>query len=478
MLALAGLGAVASGPVFATGMTVDTKGGIEVFELDENNYWFKIGGRLFFDQAFFDADDDDSNDITFNSAFPSGAHIRRARVSLKGGVGHSWVYKFDIDLKDRPGIVRADIGEAFIGYAGCKNLWFAVGQVSIPFGLENWQSANDSQFMEMSMTSQAFAPDRGLGLYGEWHGNYFTASAAVYHPQIAGSRQTGDVLASPTQVIGAAGTPIVGQLVPLAGVGPFDSDPGSDDSGIAARITFSPIHDDYTVYHAGIAARYENLHENANNFNFGSGFEVKARQTPVVFTNIPPNSTDDFNVWGFELAGRWGPLLVQGEYMLANVERDDTFGPFDLRNPPGELDYHGYYVAASYVLTGECREYDFDSGTFGPVHPQSRKGAWEIGVRHSFVDLSDNGLDGNRVFQFIDFVPGNAADSLGNPAVAANNFNVNTTVNDIPGSAHSTTIGLTWWVNDNVRFMANYVRADVGDDQDMDILGLRGQVTW
>ena len=41
MLALAGLGAVASGPAFAAGMTVDTKGGLEVFELDENNYWLQ-----------------------------------------------------------------------------------------------------------------------------------------------------------------------------------------------------------------------------------------------------------------------------------------------------------------------------------------------------------------------------------------------------------------------------------------------------
>ncbi len=475
MLALAGLGAVAGSPAFAAGMTVDTKGGLEVFELDENNYWFKIGGRMFFDYVYFQDDENQGNNSSFNTntSFPSGAHIRAARVTLKGGVGHDWVYKFDIDLRDRPGAVFANFGEAFIGYNGCKNLWFALGQVSIPFGLENWQSANDTMFMELSLASSAFAPDKGLGLYSEWHGNMVTLAGAIYRPQIAGSRQTGDVLSQPTNV-NVGGVP-----TPVAGTGPFDSVPGSDDKGIGARLTFSPVHDDYTVYHAGVSARYESLHEHANDFNYIAGMEVRARQTPRFFTNIPVNSVHSHDVWGFELAGRWGPLLVQGEYMLANVERDDLYPQFDLRNPAGNLEYNGYYIQASYVLTGECRDYDFDSGTFGPVHPHSRKGAWELGVRHSYVNLMDNSsLAGNQRFQFIDFVPNNAVDQFGNPAAIADNIRTNTTVNDIIGSAHATTIGLTWWVNDNVRFMANYVRTSIPSEDHVDALGFRGQVQW
>ncbi len=472
MLALAGLGTVASGPALAGagGMTVDTKGGLEVFELDGNNYWFKIGGRLFLDQAFFDADDNENA-----SAFPSGAHIRSARITFKGGVGHDWVYKIDLDHDDDPGVPgRTRLGEAFIGYSGCKNLWFALGQVSIPFGLENWQSANDTQFMEISLPSGAFAPNKGLGLYGEWHGTMFTAAGAVYEPS-AGFRATGDVLSQPA--IGPFGPVPAG--TPIAGVGPFDSDPGSDDWGIGGRITFSPVHDDYTVYHAGVSARYENFQPNANNFDYVAGLEVLARQTPDIFTHIPPKSSRHHDVWGFELAGRWGPFLLQGEYMLADVARDDFFGVSDLRNPPGDLDYHGWYVAASYVLTGETREYDFDSGTFGAVHPHSRRGAWEIGVRHSFVDLLDNAAFANNpYFQFIDFVPASAVDVSNAPATGANNFRTGVSVQDVVGSVHSTTVGLTWWVNDNVRFMANYVRTDLPGSVDVDALGLRGQVSW
>lgn len=476
MLALASLGAVASGPTLAasgsgTSMTVDTKGGLEVFELDGNNFWFKIGGRIFVDQAFFDADDNPNS-----SAFPSGAHLRSARLTFKGGVGQDWVYKMDLDHDDNPGVAgRTHIGEAFIGYSGCKNLWFAVGQVSVPFGLENWESANDTQFMEVSLPTSAFSPDKGIGLYGEWHGTMFTLAGAAYSPPV-GFRATGDVLSSPPVGVNA----VTGLPAPIAGTGPDNSDPGSDDWGIGGRITFSPVHDDYTVYHAGVAARYEKFHPNANNFDYVGGLEVQARQSPEIFTNIPPNSSRHHQVWGFELAGRWGPLLVQGEYMTANVERDDSFfGPSDLRNPSGSLNYHGWYAAATYVLTGETREYDFDSGTFGAVHPNSRKGAWEIGVRHSYLDLSNALLAQNMIFEFIDFVPSNAVDAFGQPAPRfANNFRTGNEVNDIIGAVHSTTIGLTWWVNDNIRFMANYVRMDLPFSSNVDALGFRGQVTW
>jgi len=92
MLALAGLSTVASGSVFAGGMTVDSKGGVEVFDLDDTNYWFRVSGRLLIDQVWYDNDED--KDFGNNVAFPSGSHIRNGRVAMRGGVGTNWVYKF------------------------------------------------------------------------------------------------------------------------------------------------------------------------------------------------------------------------------------------------------------------------------------------------------------------------------------------------------------------------------------------------
>lgn len=479
LLALAGLSAIGSGPAFAGGMTVDSKGGLEVYNPNNEDYWFRFGGRLFIDQAWFDGNDDT------RSGYPSGSFIRSSRLGLKGGVGTNWVYKFDIifaDFADSGG--RSFIDEAFIGYNICKNLWVAVGQVSIPFGLESWASASDYPFMELSLPSQAFSPDLGIGLYAEWHGKCFTFAGTVYQPP-SGTRQFGDTLSVPATIDGHF----------VAGTGIFGSAPGSDTLGYAGRLTFSPVHDECTVYHMGVSGRHEKFHQNGNGFNYWTYMEANSRQTPAIFANVPPNSVHDHTVWGAELAGRWGPFILAGEYMWASVDRDDFYPAGDFRNPGGDLKYHGYYVMASYVLTGETKAYDFDSGTFEGVTPNCKTGAWEILVRHSYVDLSDRNLASNPVFFFVDFVPRDAVGPDGaaitNGAVG-NNFSTGFELRDRVGSAHGTTIGLTWWVNPNIRFMANYIRASVpsvavaneegifttGDNVGLNIFGLRAQVSW
>jgi phosphate-selective porin OprO/OprP len=455
ILALAGLGAIATGPAFADSMTVDSKGGLEIFQNNSTDYWFRLGGRLMLDQAWFDV-----GDSIQASNFPSGAQIRDTRVTFKGGVGSHWVYKLDLNFVDAAGNGGGSrFGEAWLGYEtgkdACNPFFFALGQVSIPFGLENWASASYTPLMEYSLPSNAFSPNNGLGIYGEWHGQMLTFAGAIYHPNGAGTRQTGDVIASPPVVAG----------VIQRGSGPFGSAPGSDTLGGAARLTFSPVHDSYTVYHAGLSGRYEDLHNEANGYDFYTGMEVRARQTPVLFTNIPPNSVQDIQVYGAELAGRWGPFILQGEYMWAYADRESSYPVGDLRNPPGNQQYNGYYVLASYVLTGETKEYDFDSGVFGAVHPKCPTGAWEIVIRYSFVDLLDNQqFASNPYFFFVDF-----------PTNRFSNFVESA---DMVGSAHATTVGLTWWVNDNVRFLANYNRTSLPGDFSVSILGLRGQVTW
>ncbi|MFI4937990.1 MAG: OprO/OprP family phosphate-selective porin [Candidatus Berkiellales bacterium] len=447
LLALAGLSAVASGPAFAAGsMTVDSDGGIEVFNVEDKNFWFKLGGRLFIDQAWYD-EGDDNNSVT---NFPDGSDIRSARVTFKGGVGDKWVYKLDFDFIDAVGNGgNSKFGEAFIGYNFCDNIWGAVGQVSIPFGLENWASASDLSTMELSMPSDAFAPDYGIGLYGEWHGRMFTAAGALYNPR-SGIGQSGDVLPA---VIGAPGS------------GPNGSAPGSDPWAVAGRITFSPVHDDVTVYHAGLSGRYQRLHQYANDVNFTAGMEVRNRESPNITTNIPPNSSQSYQVWGGELAARSGPFILQGEYMWVNVKRPDFF-PTDPTIPGGSQDYRGYYILASYVLTGETKEYDFDSGTFGTVTPKSKKGAWEVVARYDFIDLVDNQAIAKTPI-FTQVVPDNPG-----------SFTTGLFPEDLVGSAHNGTLGVTWYVNENVRFLANYVRADLPNDNDINVFGVRGQVVW
>src|SRR5262245_37929016 len=95
LLALAGLGAVASGPAFSA-MTVDSDTGIEVYDPDNKDLWFKLGGRAFINQVWFDGDDDE------RSGFPSGSRLSGVRLAAKGGVGQHWVYRLEVDFNDGP----------------------------------------------------------------------------------------------------------------------------------------------------------------------------------------------------------------------------------------------------------------------------------------------------------------------------------------------------------------------------------------
>lgn len=483
-LALAGLSAFASGSALAASMTVDSNGGLEVFELDDTNYWFKIGGRLFFDTVIYEGGE------TERSRFPTGSHLRYVRLTLKGGVGNNWVYKVDFNHFDEATRFTSNpsigtVGEAFIAYNGCRNIWFAIGQISVPYSLEGWASANDYTFMEAAHPIEAFAPNVGLGAYAEWHGEMFTLAGAVYHPR-NGTRQTGDVLSNQP----SANAAVIAALGPnTAGAGPAGSDPGSDPIGFGGRLTFSPVHDDHTVYHAGVSYRYQNLQDNANRHNFSTQLEVRNRQSPALFTNIPLNSVENYHVFGAELAGRWGPFMASAEYVHANAEREGVYLlTDDPRNPGDDLTYYGYYITLSYVITGESKDYDFVSGTFGRVRPKSSKGAWEIAARHSYVKLLD--LREFENFSVPWTVPNFAAPGFGaggviNGGIAPANMPA-FDVNDIVGNTHSTTVGVTWWVNENVRLMANYARMNFPksgsptfqNDIDINAVGFRAQVNW
>jgi phosphate-selective porin OprO/OprP len=71
-------------------------------------------------------------------------------------------------------------------------------------------------------------------------------------------------------------------------------------------------------------------------------------------------------------------------------------------SPGGDLDFSSYHVAASWILTGEMRPYNYKSGSLGSV-PISKPvnqggwGAWELGFRYSHTDLTDKDIFGGEM---------------------------------------------------------------------------------
>jgi phosphate-selective porin OprO/OprP len=121
-----------------------------------------------------------------------------------------------------------------------------------------------------------------------------------------------------------------------------------------------------------------------------------------------------------------GPLTVEAEW--AGQWLTDAVAPGNV--PQGTVFYHGAYVQALYFLTGEHDHYLRREGAFGrqipneDYHvkkddPHRAFGAWQVGVRFGYVDLSDKAIQGGTVYDW--------------------------------------TFGLNWYLNPNMKVQFNYV---------------------
>ena len=139
--------------------------------------------------------------------------------------------------------------------------------------------------------------------------------------------------------------------------------------------------------------------------------------------------------YGPEFAFRYGPFMLQGEYIRVGVDRDGQGTA-----QPG-LEFQGGYAEASYVIVGRPRAYSTTSAAFGGVRltPEQRVGnggfgAWEATARYSVVDLDD------RVTR------GRSAASTGGV---------------YGGHQRVIGVGMNWYPNENLRLMLNYDNINV-----------------
>jgi phosphate-selective porin OprO/OprP len=122
-----------------------------------------------------------------------------------------------------------------------------------------------------------------------------------------------------------------------------------------------------------------------------------------------------------EYAVAYGPYKVQGEFF--QIGYSDMTG-----TNAGSNSINMNYNEVLWNITGESHNYSNTAGTFGWIKPNTKftsnggLGAWQVGVRLSDFDGSDFTAASGKTTK-----------------------------------ATSMTYGLNWYVNDNVRFMLNYV---------------------
>ncbi len=353
---------------------------------------FRIGGRLHADAAFFD---DDTLDIE------DDVEIRRGRLYLAGRIVDDFRFKVEYDFSpSRPGW-RNVWGK----YQPNRRVAFTVGNFVAPFGLEDVASSNHSTFMERSVSS-ALTPG-------------FQTGARVDFNGWIGERRSRNrwTLA------------LAGVTDPMAQTS--NDFHRSEHWSVLSRTTFAPIARRRTVIHFGASAEFRDM---INDSTYSISARPESGLAPPIVRTGGLADVDTMVAVGAEAAALFGPVLLQGEYRRAFLQRKAG------RPDPS---FDGGYVQASWVVTGERRQYNRNAGLFEGVSPRSDWGAVELAVRASQIDLRDETVDGGR--------------------------------------ARDLTLGVNWYIRSNVRLMFNYIYVDgkqpgTGFAADPQIFQLRFQV--
>ena len=206
----------------------------------------------------------------------------------------------------------------------------------------------------------------------------------------------------------------------LGGYGTGTGNTGDRDDGwgVSGRAVWRPWLDmaRHQVLHLGMNGRYRN--PGIETLRFRANGEEAVLQDPLVDTGVMAGVEDVYNLAG-EVYYTDGPLAFLAEARRSQVARGVGFS---------DPVFWGGTAQVTYFLTGEQREYQVIGGTFGRISPrvpvsEGGVGAWEAGLRLDALDLQDEDITG--------------------------------------GQLYSASLGMSWWPEDYLRLMANYVVNEV-----------------
>jgi phosphate-selective porin OprO/OprP len=212
----------------------------------------------------------------------------------------------------------------------------------------------------------------------------------------------------------------------------------SSQNAALARFTYNPyMGDNNTTIHLGVNGA-ELMHGSGKALTLSDRPELRVDTTQ--FLGTPAMTVDGGDVLGAEAAATYGNFYADGEYFHYDVDRTTGSDPA----------FNGGYVEASYTFDGR-RTYNKAAGAYSGVKPDhpfdmsfSGWGAWELAARYSTINLNDSGVTG--------------------------------------GKQNTYSAGLNWYPNTNLRFMLDYIHADVrgkpGSNESDDAIAARAQFAF
>ncbi len=376
------------------------KDGLRMETADKSMQW-RIGGRIDIDSAWFDQDNDLIEQLEAAGSdepdWEDATEIRMARMYMQGLLYDKVEFKFQFDYVDGDVEPR----DVYVGLTGLPFGGIRAGHFKEPFGLQQLTVGQYLTFMERALPG-AFEAERNMGVMAHNHimDDQMTWALGVFRD----SDEFG------------------------AGEG--------DGYNFTGRVTGLPLYEDKgeQLVHLGMGYSYRHFDD-----------EMRLRQrpeahlTPDYLVNTGYFEADNASLLGLESAMVWGPASLQAEYTTAFVDSDERDDP----------DLCGYYIEASYFLTGEHRNYNAAKAVFDRIRPKRNflgkaggPGAWQVAARYSHLDLDDGAVNG--------------------------------------GALDTITAGLNWYLNPNTRVMFNYVYADASDlyDGETQIFQTRFQIDF
>jgi len=362
-----------------------------------------VMGRIMVDYSFLSADAALSTASGTNAK--NGAEFRRARLGAKGKYKNV-EYQIEYDFAGGGASLKA----SYLRWRNRNNKALWISHIKEPFGLEFNSSSKYPTFIENSLLA-AFYPGYNTGIYlTEDSGEHrFSYSLGLFHDSDSFGKSS-----------------------------PSDE----DDLNLTARVTYLLKNEGKgrKLLHVGIAY----TSRNGDSFRYRTRAENHFWDQRFVDTGANGIAAEGATQTGLELVWHNGPLQVQAEHIMAEVDANSS-----VTNPTGvDPEFSGTYVQASYFLTGEHRAYNDKFRLFSRVIPKEDygtnggRGAWQVALRYSTIDLNDA-----------------PAGIMG-------------------GQQSSTTLGVNWHLNSHSRVMLNQTYSELEGVGDSESTTLRFQIDF
>lgn len=342
----------------------------------------RLRGRFMIDSDFYDG---------AYSALPddwsSETEFRRARFGVDGRIEDEWLYMLVFNIDDQQ--QSATIDTAYAEYIGLESMDVSFGRFKRPVGLEALTSSNLISTVERALIFDVVpnnnTADFGLMLDGELGGGLHWY-AGVFDGGLE-ERETKQ------DEYGLYGRLVWSRLAEQNGVWHLAASAagqlirGSTETTVASRLGVSSLP--------------------ADTFQFANRLNPQRQLTADILV-------DQDSQLGLEFARIAGSWTLQSEVMARQLELPDG----------DQLLVSGGYVQLAYVIGGQQRGYQRDSGALGPVLPVAGRQAWELVAKLDYVQADYDRRFDNELYAAVG------------------------------------TVGLNWMPNKRLRFMLNYLKMD------------------